>query len=372
MLSQKSSRLNSIWRDVLVSGHLVWWRERLRALSAAPLVLSGVLGLVLAGFLVGLWESRRGAFVFGGLLGCWMLLLGNWSFLDLLYLPVFRWASDGSTRTWEERNVSHKKGRKRGKGCCQSEDLLQFYRGVTWWGILVFQPWLLPRNNFIVHLDLKEGKARSNKPRPVSQPWLVQLVVISHVVTLFAAFAKFLCCRSFTALSVMLFDRWRSLGFGEALSMIPGDLGHFWEQTQVDLHQQRSRKPVRVSRTPGSLLQMLLGCFGRNLCALLPNDVGIGFATTDSNWWSERQLIGLCWTVGGAGAGVWILHTARWTMTIQDQRHRRLGSNLTLVMWRMLRSPLIVFFSLTSVLIFPAGTHFRLDLRLNCEAGVSV
>lgn len=88
MLSQKSSRLNSTWGNVLVSGHLVWGRERLRVLSAAPLVLSGVLGLVLAGFLVGLWESRGSAFVFGGLLGCWMLLLG--SFLGLLYLPVLR------------------------------------------------------------------------------------------------------------------------------------------------------------------------------------------------------------------------------------------------------------------------------------------
>lgn len=73
-----------------MSGHLVCWRERLRVLSAAPLVLSGVLGLVLAGFLVGLWGSRGSVFVFGGLLGCWMLLLGNWRFLGLLYLPVLR------------------------------------------------------------------------------------------------------------------------------------------------------------------------------------------------------------------------------------------------------------------------------------------
>lgn len=77
-------------RNVLGSGHLVWWGERLRVLSAAPLVLPGVLGLVLAGFLVGLWESRGSAFVFGGPLGCWVLLLGNWSFLGLLYLPVLR------------------------------------------------------------------------------------------------------------------------------------------------------------------------------------------------------------------------------------------------------------------------------------------
>lgn len=62
----------------------------------------------------------------------------------------------------KKRDWSHQKGRKRGKGCCQSEDLLQFYRGVTWWGILVFQPWLLPRNTFIVHLNLKEDTTRSN------------------------------------------------------------------------------------------------------------------------------------------------------------------------------------------------------------------
>lgn len=98
---------------------------------------------------------------------------------------------------------------------------------------------------------------------------------------------------------------------------------------------------------------MLVGYFGRNLCALL---------VTDSNWRGWRHLVWLCWTVGRAGAGVWILNSTRWTMTIQDQRQLRLWSSLTFVMWFMLRSPLLIFFSLTSVL-FSVG---------NCETGVSV
>lgn len=38
------------------------------------------------------------------------------------------------------------------------EDLLQFNRSMTW-GILVFQPWFLPGNSFIVYLNLKDNKS---------------------------------------------------------------------------------------------------------------------------------------------------------------------------------------------------------------------
>lgn len=170
----------------------------------------------------------------------------------------------------------------------------------------------------------------------------------------------------------MQFDYWSVGLFAEALLMVPGDLGRLWQQTEMDLHQQRPRIPVGVPRTPSGLVQMLVGYFGRNLCALLANCVGLWVSTADSNWWGWRGLVRLCWTVGGAGTGVWILNTTRRTMTIQDQRHLRLWSGLTLVMWFMLRSPLVILFSLASVLIFSVGTHFRLDLRPNCKTGVSV
>lgn len=39
------------------------------------------------------------------------------------------------------------------------EDLLQFNRSMTCWGILVFQPWSLPGNSFIVYLNLEDKES---------------------------------------------------------------------------------------------------------------------------------------------------------------------------------------------------------------------
>lgn len=124
-------------------------------------------------------------------------------------------------------------------------------------------------------------------------------------------------------------------------------------------------------RTLGSwLIQVHMLCFGRNLCTFLAEGLRIWFATADSNGWGRRKLVGLYRTLGGAGAGGRILHTTRWTMTIQDKRHFRLWSSLLLVMWCMFRSPLVVFLSVTSALNFLAVSGFRLYFRLICETWV--
>lgn len=50
-------------------------------------------------------------------------------------------------------------GKKQVRDASDLEDLLQFNRSMTCWGILVFQPWFLPGNSFIVYLNLEDKES---------------------------------------------------------------------------------------------------------------------------------------------------------------------------------------------------------------------
>lgn len=200
---------------------------------------------------------------------------------------------------------------------------------------------------------------------------------ISHILryTLFAGFGEFVYRRSITAPSILLYNQCWSLCIVGYLLVVAGGAGDSWEQTQINPHQQGSRRTVVVPRALGflpSLLWVLVGCFVRNLGALLADGLWCLFGTTDSEQRGGGQLVRLSKTLCGAGTGVRISYTTWRTVTTQDHCDLRLWYSLLLVKWHVFRSPLTVSFSVTAVLAFLAMSCFRLHLGSICETGVFV
>lgn len=258
-------------------------------------------------------------------------------------------------------------------------NLLQFDRNAIWQGILVFQPLPLPRDTFILYLFLEDNKSHIVIYIDIQKTFLWQCKCVlawaalqpqlSHIwsYALFAGFSVFLYCRCVDASSVLLSNHHWSLHIAGCFLVAAGRLGDSCEQTQIDLHQEGSRRPEEVPRTLGwmlSLLRVLVACFVRLLGTLCR-----GFA---SYWWDRRWLVRLSRTLGGAGARVGMSHTASRTLTIHDLCDVRLGCSLPLVQRCVFRSPFNILFRVTAVLAFLAVSCFRLYFGSICETRVFV